>query len=422
MAEVTVRINGVKVLFFGQKPEINQDKGVVSIPLRGIFDTLGYKVDWDGSTQTITIANSKLKLTFVIGNKDYKVLSLIDFTERYPKSLPVAPYINNEGRTMLPLRGPLEAMGYRVECREDTVNIMTDAIGSVKMLSTTEVYIRNGGNAPEDRIKLLPSGITLTNVNPVQKYESDNNSWIKVYRNDNGEVGWFPIRDKSSEEEFLIIIPFGNGQDNVVVNNEDYRGLLILDLSQILAVNNLKHFYQQAGQEYGVPWQMLAAMHYRESKFLKGGPDNDNGKSEGPYQIKGKTYPLGPYTDEQFRNATNDAAINLIEKALGKDLTITDNVKFTFFAYNGSADTYKAQADNLGFTTEQAKNGEGSPYVMNRYDLKRDSTVEPTKSNNTWGQYKDDGIWPGTPGEKGYVYPANNDYGVFIIYKALGGI
>jgi hypothetical protein len=98
-------------------------------------------------------------------------------------------------------------------------------------------------------------------------------------------------------------------------------------------------------------------------------------------------------------------------KAGSRDLSNSDNVKYTLFAYNGIAEAYKTQAKNLGFTDTQANNGEGSPYVMNRFDAKRDPTVAPTKTNNTWGQIKVD---------KGPIeYPANSDYGAFIIYKSI---
>lgn len=48
---------------------------------------------------------------------------------------------------------------------------------------------------------------------------------------------------------------------------------------------------------------------------------------------------------------------------------------------------------------------------MNRADSRRDPTVEPTKSNSTWGQIKEDN----GPIE----YPANNDYGAYVVYSAI---
>lgn len=187
----------------------------------------------------------------------------------------------------------------------------------------------------------------------------------------------------------------------------DYLGQAMLTSSQVTLLNSNKSFYQNTEAIYGVPWKMLAAIHYREYSLKKAGPRNKNG----PYQIWGTSYPVGDYTDAQFQTATDDAAEFIINKVGNLDWTKTDNVKRTFFAYNGTASVYKTQAINLGFTQTQANNGEGSPYVMNRADAKRDPSVEPTKSNNTWGQIKTDaGSLP---------YPANLSYGAFVVYNVL---
>src|SRR5690606_8848589 len=99
-------------------------------------------------------------------------------------------------------------------------------------------------------------------------------------------------------------------------------------------------------------------------------------------------------------------------KAGGKNLQTPDNVKYTFFAYNGAAKPYIDQAIALDFSEEEAANGEGSPYVMNRYDAKRDPTIEPVKSDESWGQIKSDG--------GSIEYPANSSpRGAFVYYNAL---
>lgn len=200
----------------------------------------------------------------------------------------------------------------------------------------------------------------------------------------------------------------GSAEDDVVIqNNTDYRGLQILSNDQISRLNANKKFYQNAAAIYGIPWQMIAAIHYREYGLRKAGPSNGNG----PYQIWGSSYPVGDYTDAQFQNATNKAAEFIKGKLNGRDCSSDDNVKYGFFAYNGISAAYKTQAKNLGFTSAKANNGEGSPYVMNRYDKMRDPTVEPTRSNGTWGQIKTDG--------GSMVYPANSDYGAYVVYRAL---
>lgn len=188
---------------------------------------------------------------------------------------------------------------------------------------------------------------------------------------------------------------------------KDYRGADILTAAQLQLLNENKRFYQNAEREIGVPWQVMAAIHFRENKLKRTGPNNGNG----PYQISGSSYPVGTLTDQQFQTATNDAAQFVKGKVGTISLNDDNKVKRAFFAYNGVATVYKTQATSLGFTSAQADVGEGSPYVMNRADLRRDPTVEPTKSNRTWGQIKTDG------GK--LSYPANTDHGAFIVFAAL---
>ena len=197
------------------------------------------------------------------------------------------------------------------------------------------------------------------------------------------------------------------GDDSAIQGNKDYRGQNILTDSQLALLNGNKRFYQNAAAIYGIPWQMIAAIHYREYGLRKAGPSNGHG----PYQMWGDSFPVGNYSDAQFQDATNKAAAFIKEKLGGRSCSSTDNVKYGFFAYNGIASAYKTQALNLGFSNSQANNGEGSPYVMNRYDQMRDPTVEPTKSNNTWGQIKTDG--------GPITYPANSDYGAYVVYCSL---
>lgn len=188
---------------------------------------------------------------------------------------------------------------------------------------------------------------------------------------------------------------------------KDYRGLDILTSAQLQLLNANKRFYQNAEGEVGIPWQVMAAIHFRENGLKRTGPNNGNG----PYQIWGSSYPVGSLTDQQFQDATTAAAKFLKGKVGTVNLNDDNAVKNAFFAYNGKAAAYKTQALNMGFQSAQANVGEGSPYVMNRADARRDPTVEPTKSNRTWGQIKTDG--------GALSYPANSDYGAFIVFAAL---
>lgn len=194
----------------------------------------------------------------------------------------------------------------------------------------------------------------------------------------------------------------------IVKNNTDYAGNRIFNQEWIKAIEENKPFYEKAAAANGIPWQMIAAIHLRETNLSRSGPAN----GQGPYQITSTDHATGEYTDEQFQEATNSAAAFIKAKAGGKNLQTPDNVKYTFFAYNGAAKPYIDQALALDFSEEEAANGEGSPYVMNRYDAKRDPTIEPVKSDESWGQIKSDG--------GSIEYPANSSHhGAFVYYNAL---
>lgn len=195
----------------------------------------------------------------------------------------------------------------------------------------------------------------------------------------------------------------GNG------SNTDYKGSQILNSAQLAAVKQNQSIYQQAAQQAGIPWQLLAAIHYRETGLKRYNPGN----GDGAYQIVKNTYPPSDtLTDAQFLQESIDAANFIKASTSTLSATASDTtVKQAMFAYNGQAAVYVAQAKNLGFSADQGY--EGSPYVMNIADAKRDPTVEPTKSNNTWGQIKTDG--------GSLSYPADSAYGAFVVYQSLAG-
>lgn len=198
-------------------------------------------------------------------------------------------------------------------------------------------------------------------------------------------------------------------------SNKDYEGNQILDDGTLEKIKEHQPVYEEAAQEIGIPWQILAVLHLRESGLSLTNPGNGQG-----------LYQLYSYTDggtnansfsggvevsrEEFLRQSKLAAD--IFKKNEPDFTTDstgDIVKRAFFKYNGTAQAYKNQARDLGFSEEEANNGEGSPYVMNRADEKRD----PKKNPNGWGQIKTDG--------GSMVYPANNDYGAYVVFAALGG-
>lgn len=197
-------------------------------------------------------------------------------------------------------------------------------------------------------------------------------------------------------------------------SNLDYAGRPVFTQAQLKAIGENQSFYEKAASQVNIPWQMIAVIHVRETGLSRANPSN----GQGIYQFvdkHGGPYPEGKVSDDEFLRQTRLAAEFIKGKAAGnydghKDLNSgsdSEVIKDTFFGYNGRASAYEAQAASLGFTKTQGY--EGSPYVMNKADAKRDPDKNPTK----WGQIKVDG--------GGIEYPANGDYGAFVQYAALTG-
>lgn len=214
----------------------------------------------------------------------------------------------------------------------------------------------------------------------------------------------------SQRKIFNYSIPYFNdcltsGSSGIVAgDNKDYAGNQVFTDEELQKIEELSPFYIKAAEKYDMPWQILAVLHKRETNFYKGGPSN----GQGPFQDTHHSWPVGEYDDETFQRACDGAAEEFSSNA--GDLNDPDNVKYAFFAYNGTAEVYKQQALNLGFDQHGAEIGEGSPYVMNKADAKRDPNVAPY---GTWGQIKRD--------HGPMEYPANQDHGAFVMYVAIGG-
>lgn len=201
-----------------------------------------------------------------------------------------------------------------------------------------------------------------------------------------------------------------SGNSEICGDNKNYAGEQVFTDEQMKAIEANQPFYEKAASEYDIPWQVIAVIHKREHGLARSNPANGQGvyqfySAERRASCAGGNFTPGKISDEQFQIQTNCAA-EAIKNSYGSglDLSTDDGIKKMFFRYNGTASVYVEQALRLGFTSAQADNGEGSPYVMNRYDAKR----EPS---NTWGQIKTDG--------GSISYPANSDFGAFVYYKAI---
>jgi hypothetical protein len=123
-SEITVTIDGRPIYFDVAPQKINNR---VMVPLRALFESLGAKVDWEESTQTITGIKGSTVVTLRLNDTKAEV-------DEKVVSLDVAATQVN-GRTLVPARFVAESFGAGVEWDE----------------SRNQVIIRTGAAVPEDR-------------------------------------------------------------------------------------------------------------------------------------------------------------------------------------------------------------------------------------------------------------------------------
>jgi len=104
-SDITVKLNGKEIYFEDQQAEIVEGRTLV--PLRGVFDSMGFDVEWDASTRSAEISNSLNDITMTENiNRIVANTRTID--------IDVAPQILN-GRLMIPLRAVAESVDADVE-------------------------------------------------------------------------------------------------------------------------------------------------------------------------------------------------------------------------------------------------------------------------------------------------------------------
>ena len=213
-----------------------------------------------------------------------------------------------------------------------------------------------------------------------------------------------------------------SGTVNLTSNGSvtNYAGDEVWTKEQLEIVKKNQAIYESSAEKVNIPWQLLATLHRLEFGLKKENPSN----GQGIYQLYSYTsggtnsnafLPAGPVDDKEFQRQTDIAAqvVRDIINSGGYDPNSEDGAKFLIFKYNGTASQYISKALAMGFSQEEAKVGEGSPYVMNRYDAQRDPNSKDMSP-----------LWPGRFVADG-VYDSSStayDFGGFVLYSALAGL
>ncbi|WP_245856124.1 copper amine oxidase N-terminal domain-containing protein [Paenibacillus rigui] len=123
---ISVQLNGNKLALEQQPVVMN---GSTFVPLRSIFEMLGAKVEWNGSTSTVTASKDQNVIRLTIGSRT---------ATRNGQQISLdAPPLNLNGTTMVPVRFIAESFGAKVDWAADTrtVQISTPSNGSHQPVS-----------------------------------------------------------------------------------------------------------------------------------------------------------------------------------------------------------------------------------------------------------------------------------------------
>lgn len=134
--DISVNLDGENVEFAAQSPVIVE--GRTLIPLRGVFEKLGYEIGWDGDTKTATFVKD-LTIVKVTANAPQLTVG----GSAYPLDVP-GQIIN--GSMMLPLRAVGEATGLEVEWDSETKTVV---LSSETSEENAETSVSNNNTATE---------------------------------------------------------------------------------------------------------------------------------------------------------------------------------------------------------------------------------------------------------------------------------
>ncbi len=203
--------NPISVILDGKKQNYNQaptiQNGSTLVPLRGIFESLGAEVKWDGKTRTVTANKGEINITLQIGSKTPVVNGVT-------KSISVPAQIIN-GSTFVPLRFVSEAFGADVKWDGTARSITIVSIGA-----TYDVVL----NFPADKYPKTAAHIKSA----IAKGKSTICTIDRDGADDNRDesLAGIATKDGYDRDEFPMAMcaEGGKGADVAYVESSDNRG------------------------------------------------------------------------------------------------------------------------------------------------------------------------------------------------------
>jgi len=160
--DVLVTVDHRAVYFDGQRPVIVNGRTLV--PVRGVFEELGFDVGWDNNTRQATLTRNDDSVVITV-DSDVFVTNSVEYAMDVPAQI-------IGGSTMLPIRAVLESLGYSLTWNE-TVNwvaIFTGELTPVPdspFISNVRVEWHDPNIVPAPLTFALPQSFEEIHASPV---------------------------------------------------------------------------------------------------------------------------------------------------------------------------------------------------------------------------------------------------------------
>ncbi len=160
VAMILVLLNGQTVWFQGTQP-VN-DRGVVLVPVRGVFQAMGARVDYNAVTREVTAQKGGTKIEMAVGR-------MHAWVNGKQVELPQPVRLQN-GRVLIPARFVAEALGARVVWDQERSRVLISMDKSA------------AGATPSTAINAAPIRVTFTSDKQIYR-AGENVTFTLIARN-----------------------------------------------------------------------------------------------------------------------------------------------------------------------------------------------------------------------------------------------
>lgn len=155
--EITILLDGA-TLKSDVSAQIKNDRAIV--PMRSIFEALGYTIHWNDATKTVTAQKGNKTISLTVGDE---LLTVTNNSTSQFYALDAAPYIE-DSRTMVPLRAVAEGDGASVDWNSQTRTVTIQSQASLAQEGILPSLVTITTNRTQGSGFILESsGVLVTN-------------------------------------------------------------------------------------------------------------------------------------------------------------------------------------------------------------------------------------------------------------------